>query len=110
MLRREWVPCKKYYFSSQTKGGCCMCTRKKAHEMMDEIEGAIFDIHEKFGTPKNFGYSFLSDDTTGEIKGINIAISAAVDISPLIPPDIKGWHPVRVEKKLLPILRSVAGA
>lgn len=82
-----------------------MCTRKKANEMVREIEGAIFDIHHKFGTSRNFGYSFLHNKT-GEIIGINLTIPAGSDISPQIPPNIKGWHPVRVEKKLLPILRS----
>lgn len=87
-----------------------MCTRKKAQEMIDEIEGALFEIHEKFDIPKNFEYSFLSDSTTGEIKRINLAIPAGADISPLIPPAIKKWHPERVERSLLPILRSLAEA
>ncbi len=87
-----------------------MCTRKKAQGMIDEIEGTLFDINAKFGVPKDFRYSFISNSPTGDIIGINITIPAGVDISPQIPTDIKGWHPVRVEKKLLPILRSVAGA
>ena len=86
-----------------------MCTWKKAQAMIDEIDDAIFDIHKKFGTSRTFGHSFLSD-STGEIKGINLTIPAGADISPQIPSNIKGWHPVRVEKKLLPILRSLAQA
>jgi len=86
-----------------------MCTEKKAQGIINEIDNAIFDIHQKFGTSRTFGHSFILNDVTGDVTGINIKIPAGPDISPQIPADIKGWHPARVEKKLLPLLRSAAG-
>lgn len=84
-----------------------MCNREKAQRIINEIDDALHDIHTNFGTSKNFGYSFFPNKETGEIIRISLTIPACPDIDPSLPVNIVNWRPEKIEKKLLPILRSL---
>lgn len=86
-----------------------MCDNKKAQKMIEDIELALFGINQKFGISKDFGYRFIFDKKTGDVKRIQLTIPAYKDIDSKFPMDYK-WHPKKIERKLLPVLNSLASA